>query len=115
MASDRQVVSNDEFREAMLPFTSALERWAVAWSGQQQAAGYLPSAHSKGMAELAAQTAWSVPTWLEPTRNAFSYADALAYKLAEHLAAYAQIVHSQVGPAFSHMPTVRAVLEAAPI
>ncbi len=52
---------------------------------------------------------------VEPTRNAFSYADTLAYKLAEHLAAYAQIVHSQVGPAFSHMPTVRAVLEAAPI
>lgn len=114
-ASDRQVVSNDEFREAMLPFTSALERWAVAWNGQQQAAGYLPAAHSRGMAELAAQKTWSVPAWLEPIRNAFGYADTLAYKLAEHLAAYALIVHSPVGPAYSHMPTVRAVLEAAPI
>lgn len=114
-ASDRQVVSNDQFRDAMLPFTTALERWAVAWAGQQEGAGYLPAADSRGMAELAEQRTWSVSAWLEPIRNAFSYADTLAYKLAEHLAAYAKIVHSQVGPAYSHMPTVRAVLEAAPI
>ncbi len=109
------VVSDDEFRAAITPLTDALERWASAWAEQPTASGLVPAADSRAMGEYAVEARHSVSAWLEPARNAFSYADMLSYVLAEHLAAYAAVVLSKVGPAYSHLPTVSALLEAVPI
>jgi hypothetical protein len=109
-------MSNDEFAAAMRPLGTALSRWATAWASQPDRHTFLPAAGSLAMAELAAEERWATTDWLEPCRNAHSYGHMLAYALAEHLAALSAIVlHSQVGPAFAYVPSVRAIVEAVPV
>ena len=107
------VMSNDEFAEAMLrPMGAALSEWASAWARQPAEFGHVPAAASRVMGELAAEQQWATPGWLEPARNAHSCGQMLSYALA-HLAAMATIVmHTPVGPAFSHMPSMGAVFDA---
>jgi hypothetical protein len=110
------VMSNDEFAEAMRPMGTALSEWASVWSRQPAAFGYIPTADSRAMEELAAEHRWATPAWLEPARNAHSFGHMLSYALAEHLAAMATvIVHSPVGPAFAHVPSMRAIFDAVPV
>ena len=110
------VMSNDEFAEAMRPMGAALSEWASAWARQPAEFGHVPAAASRAMGELAAEQQWATPGWLEPARNAHSYGHMLSYALAEHLAAMATIImHTPVGPAFLHMPSMRAVFDAVPV
>src|SRR5688572_5140070 len=110
------VLSNDEFAAAMRPLGTALSRWASAWASEPDRHAFLPAAGSLAMAELAAEKRWATSDWLEPCRNAHSCGHMLAYALAEHLAALSAIVlHSQVGPAFAYLPSVRATVEAVPV
>lgn len=109
-------VSNEEFRAAMRPLADALTTYAEALRDQPQVSGFVPIADSLAMAELASEHRWSTTDWMEPVRNAHSYGGMLTYLIAEHLSAYAAIIsESRVGPAYAHMPTVRAVIEAVPI
>jgi hypothetical protein len=74
-----------------------------------------PPVHER-LAELAAEERWATSDWLEPCRNAQAFGHMLAYVLGEHLAALsAIIVHTEVGPAFSYMPSVRAIVDAVPV
>jgi hypothetical protein len=109
-------MSNEEFAEQMRPLAEALSGWAASWASQSEVHGFVASAGSVAMGELAAESQWSAPAWLEPVRNAHSYGHTICYVLAEHVAALAAIIqHASVGPAFSYMPTVRAIFEAIPI
>jgi hypothetical protein len=75
------VMSNDEFAEAMRPMGTALSEWASVWSRQPAAFGYIPTADSRAMEELAAEHRWATPAWLEPARNAHSFGHMLSYAL----------------------------------
>lgn len=111
-----RTVDNDEFRAMLRPFTSALSDYAVAMSRHPDGHGHLPAATSTAMRELAAERRWGTPEWSEPARNAHNYGMMLAYVTAEHLAAIAAIIDaSQVGPRFAYLPSVRAIMETAPI
>ena len=110
------VLTSEEFGEAMSSLTTPLCRWAAAWASEPDRHGYLPAAGSRAMAELAAEHLWATPQWVEPARNAHSYGHVLSYALAEHLAALSTIIrHTEVGPAFAHMPPVRAIVDAVPL
>ncbi len=103
-------MSNEEFTEQKRPLAQALSTWALSWASQSEIHGFLPRAHSNAIEELAAETRWSAPNWLEPVRNAHSYGHMLSYVLAEHLAALVAVIeHTTVGPAFSFVPSARAI------
>lgn len=109
-------LSDEAFREHMLPLSSALGKYAKAMAAQPELHRNLPSHDSRAMAELAAQSRWAIPEWNEPARNAHSYGSMLAYFLAEHLAAYAAIIDgASVGPRYAHLATARSIFETAPI
>lgn len=109
-------VSHEEFRAGMSPLANALTTYAEALRDQPHVNGHLPAAESLAMTELATEHRWSTADWMEPVRNAHSYGGMLTYLIAEHLSAYAAVIsESRVGPAYAHMPTVRAVVEAVPI
>ncbi|MCB0966825.1 MAG: hypothetical protein KDB37_08320 [Ilumatobacter sp.] len=116
MVDPTRTVDNDEFRDLLRPFTSALSDYAVAMSRHPDSHGHLPSATSNAMRELAAERRWGTPKWSEPARNAHSYGTMLSYVCAEHLSAIAAIIaESRVGPRFAFLPSVRALMETAPI
>lgn len=105
-------VSNEAFRDAMRPFADTLSQWAVEWNAQPERHGFLPTADSAAMRELAQQDRWATDDWLEPVRNAHTFGHMLCYLLGEHLSALAQVTIAEVGPTYSPLPIVRAVIEA---
>jgi hypothetical protein len=109
-------LSDDEFRTAMDPLTSAIGRYARALSGLPQHNNNLPGVDSRAMAEIYAERDWRTDDWLEPARNAHAHAGFMIHFLADHLAAYAAVVQAAtVGPRHAHLTLMRAVVEAAPI
>lgn len=108
-------VHPDEFRNAMKSLTGPLAAYAIAMAGPREANPRLPAADSSAMRELAAETDWATDDWSQPAFNAHSYGHMLVYALAEHLAAYAAVVEvGNVGPAYAHAPSARAIMEIAP-
>lgn len=109
-------MSDAEFRVVMNPFTSALATYARAFSFLGEFNGNVPAADSRAMAELAAEPDWRTVNWLEPSRNAHTFAGFLTQFLADHLAAFAAAVDcATVGPSYAHLTIVRAIVEVSPI
>ena len=109
-------MSDSEFRAAMSPFTGALAAYARAFSFLGEFNGNVPAADSRAMAELAAEPEWRTGAWFEPARNAHTYVGFLSQFLADHLAAFAAAVDgASVGPSYSHLTIVRAIVEVSPI
>ena len=110
------VLDHEDFRAHMAPLTGALADYARATSKATEQNGFVPSATSIAMAELADERRWATDAWREPARNAHSFGAMLVYFLAEHLAGYAAIVDAAaIGPVYAHMPMVRAMIETIPV
>ena len=109
-------MSDDEFREAMQPFTDAMSKYAKVAAGLAESNGMVPAVGSRAMDELAAESQWAQPGWAQPTSNAFSYGLVVLHHVAEHIAAFAAVVDgSSIGPTYAHYAHIRAVMDGVTV
>lgn len=101
-----------DVQRALVPLCALLADYSLLVAEEPTSHDLIPRADSPAMAELSEERRFATPGWEEPVRNAHSYGQVLVTSLADHLAAFAAIAqHAVVGPSFSQLTLLRAIME----